>query len=142
MSKRLQDPGWILVAGLALAALGFALEPRRAPQDDTSPGTQPQQPLPTVPSFATSDSNGRMIAVTGIDITGSSVLYVIDTIDKRLSVYQATGGSKSTSSVRWVGARNIALDFEVDGWNDESQVSFKELRDELGRAGLIETGDR
>ena len=78
-----------------------------------------------------------MIAVTGIDVTGSSVLYVIDTIDRRLSVYQADGGGRSTSGIKWVGARNIDLDFAVDGWNDKSEVKYKELRKQLESADLL-----
>ena len=110
-----------------LAALGWAFEPTQ--DDDGSPAQ-----LLTTPSFATADSNHRMIAVTGIDVTGSSVLYVIDTIDKQLSVYQADGGGRSTSGVRWVGARNIGLDLAVDGYNDKSEASYKELRDEFDRS--------
>lgn len=122
-------PAWILVAGVALAALGWAVEP----QDGDPDPTVPFQP----PAFATADSNDRMIAVTGIDVTGSSVLYVIDTLEKRLSVYQADGGGKSTAGIRWVGARNIGLDFAVDGWNDRSDVSYKELREELEARDIL-----
>ncbi len=118
-ATRMNGLVWILAAVLAVTALGWAVEPR---QDE-------ERPFVPTPSFATADSNHRMIAVTGIDVTGTSVLYVIDTVEKRLSVYQADGGSKSTSGIRWVGARNIGLDFEVDGWNDRSEVSYKELRD-------------
>ncbi len=118
---------WIFAAGMGLAAFGFAVEPA---QDQI-------QPTLTTPSFATSDSNDRMIAVTGIDVTGTSVLYVIDTIERRLSVYQADGGGKSTAGVQWVGARNIDLDFAVDGWNDKSEVTFKELRKQLDARGVL-----
>ena len=118
-SSRTEGLVWILGAALLLSVL----VPRGEPRQD-------QEPVPVLnpPAYATSDSNGRMIAVTGIDVTGTSVLYVIDTVDKRLSIYQADGGGKSTAGVRWVGARNIGYDFEVDGWNDRSEVSYKELR--------------
>ncbi len=111
------------MAGLALCLVGL-LSPLRPAQSQTDP-------LPTLPSFATSDSNGSMIAVTGVDLTGSSILYVIDTDNRQLSVYQATGGSRATANVRWVGARRIDLDLQVDGWNDKSELGFKELRDEF-----------
>lgn len=117
-SHRTEGLVWILGAVLLLSVLVPTVEPQ---QDPPTPTFQP-------PAYATSDSNGRMIAVTGIDVTGTSVLYVIDTIDKRLSIYQADGGGKSTAGVRWIGARNIGYDFEVDGWNDRSEVSYKELR--------------
>jgi hypothetical protein len=126
--RRARDlPAWILAAGFALAAVGYAVEPR---QESDVPQIQ-------TPSFATSDSNGRMIAVTGIDVTGTSILYVIDTVERRLSVYQADGGGKGTARVQWVGARNIDLDFAVDGWNDKSEVSYKELRERLEARGLL-----
>lgn len=125
MRKRIDSPGWILVAGLGLAAFGAILEPvSGSPQEEDGS-------FPASNSFASSDSNHRMIAVAGPDMTGGNVLYVIDTIEKRLSVYAATGGSKSMASVTWVGARNIGLDFAVDGWNDKSQHSFKDLQDRL-----------
>ncbi len=117
----MEGPAWFLSAGVLLAAAGWAVESR---QDAGIP-------VPGPTAFGTADSNDRMIAVTGVDVTGSSVLYVVDTLEKRLSVYQADGGGRSTSGIRWVGARNIGLDFAVDGWNDHSEVSYKDLRDKL-----------
>lgn len=113
--------GTTLLAGIALCVVGLF-------QSQTDP-------VATSPSFATADSNGSMIAVTGVDITGSSILYVIDTENRQLSVYQATGGSSATSNVRWVGARRIDLDLQVDGWNDKSELGFKELREEFEKNG-------
>lgn len=122
MTRRMDAPAWVLSAGLMLAAAAWAVEPR---QEVTSAS------VPALPAFGTADSNDRMIAVTGVDVTGSSVLYIVDTLEKRLSVYQADGGSRSTAGIRWVGARNIGLDFAVDGWNDHSEVSYKDLRAQL-----------
>ena len=125
------SPGWVLVLGVALAALGALAETGSAARQDP-----PTQTLAT-PSYATADSNDRMIAVTGIDVTGSSVLYVIDTVERRLSVYQADGGGRSTAGIKWIGARNIDLDFAVDGWNDRSDVPYKELRERLESADVL-----
>ena len=75
----------------------------------------------------TADSNGSMIAVTGTDITGSSILYLVDTENKQLAIYQANGGSSSTQGVRLVGARRISLDLELDGFNDRTQSNGKDL---------------
>ena len=122
-------PGGILVVGLALLALGVATESRFQQQP---PITPPPQLLST-PSYATSDSNGTMIAVTGIDVTGSSILYLIDTERRNLAVYQAQGGTSSTQSVRLIGARNIDLDLLLDGYNDNSEYSYKELQKEFDR---------
>jgi hypothetical protein len=121
----------VLVLGVALAALGALAGTGSAARQDED------APLIQTPSYATADSNDRMIAVTGIDVTGTSVLYVIDTIERRLSVYQADGGGRSTAGIRWIGARNIDLDFAVDGWNDRSDVKYKELRERLDSIDLL-----
>lgn len=117
----------VLIAGALLAALGFALG-----QDGGLPGGQ------TVafqsPGGATADSNGSMIAVTGTDMTGAMVLYVIDTQSKHLAVYQASAGAKSSQGIRLVAARRIGLDLELDGYNDKSEHSYKALRDMFGPA--------
>lgn len=127
MNRR--DPFWMLLAGLGLAALGFVLE-----TPGQGGGTTTQAPPVLPPSgYGTSDSNGRMIAVTGVDLTGASILYLIDTETRHLSVYQASGGTESTSRLRWVGARNIDLDLKVDGYNDKSEYSFKALEDQFQR---------
>jgi len=47
-------------------------------------------------------------------------------------VYQATGGTHSTMNVKWVGARNIDLDLQVDGWNDKSELSYQQLEKQFG----------
>ncbi len=68
-----------------------------------------------------------MIAVTGIDLTGSSILYLIDTERRQLAVYQASGGTDSMQGVKLVGARKIDLDLQLEGFNDKSQYSYEEL---------------
>src|SRR5262245_37553305 len=125
--------GWILVAGLALAAIGLARGPQGAPN---SPPTAADLP-PNLPALGNADSNNRMIAVTGMDITGASILYLVDTVDYRLAVYQASGGSESTQGVKLVGARRIDLDLQLDGLNDKSQYSYKKLREEFQKKGLL-----
>jgi len=116
--------GWILLAGFALASLGLVAESK---QEVPPPGQDRTQVLPLSPVSATADSNDQMIAVTGVDVTGGSLLYLIDTQNRHLSVYQATGGTKSTMKIEWVGGRNIDLDLRVDGFNDKSQFSYKDL---------------
>ncbi|MBM3977825.1 MAG: hypothetical protein FJ299_12650 [Planctomycetes bacterium] len=120
---------WLLLAGLGLTAVGLALEPQNPP---TNPPPTAQA-VPLVNGYGTADSNGSMIAVTGMDFTGASLLYLVDTQTKHLSVYQATGGSEATSRIRWIGARNIELDLAVDGYNDKSEFSFKALEEKFKR---------
>jgi hypothetical protein len=131
---RIESSGWLLVAALGLCALGMA----RPPQ--SPPPTPPQQPKPIVmpvTAAATADSNNRMIAVTGTDITGASILYLVDTVNNRLAVYQAQGGAEGSRGVNFIGARRIDLDLQLDGWNDRSEWTYKKLKDEFSKNGLL-----
>lgn len=120
---------WILVFALALISFGLATEsaPAQRQGDPGQNGQTGARTLAPVAAYGTADSNDRMIAVTGVDVTGGSILYVIDTERRSLSVYQATGGTSSTMNVKFVGARNIDLDLQVDGYNDKSEYTYKEL---------------
>ena len=134
---RTSEPPIAWMAGLGLVAVGL-LSPGLsaagpAPQDPPITGSQITQSLPIrPPAYATGDSNGRMIAVTGVDITGSSVLYLIDTESQQLACYQATGGGNATNGVKLIGARKIDLDLQLIGFNDESEVSYEELERSFG----------
>lgn len=91
--------------------------------------TTPQVPIrQTMPAISNADSNGTMIAVTGIDLTGSSILYLVDTERRQLAVYQASGGTDSMQGIKLVGARKIDLDLQLEGFNDKSEYSFEELQ--------------
>jgi hypothetical protein len=120
----------LLLAGSALLAVGLAL-PGAAVQGTGNQGdNQTQNPDPRTAPFAAlgnADSNGSMIAVTGIDLTGSSILYLVDTESKQLAIYQATGGTESMQGVKLVGARRIDLDLQLEGYNDRSQYPYEEL---------------
>ena len=129
----------MLFAGLALAfaALAAPAVPRAAsaappyaPAVQTPPNQDPvdeAKRFRSLPGYGTADSNGSMIAVTGIDLTGSSILYLVDTESKQLAVYQASGGTDSTQSIKLVGARRIDLDLQLYGFNDKSEFSFEDL---------------
>ena len=123
---------WILVAGLALAAAAFAYEPQ----------TQQVRPVFATSVGGTADSNNRMIAVTGVDVTGQSILYLVDTVSNHLAVYQANGGAPSTQGIKFVGSRNISLDLELDGFNDKTEsngrpMTFKDLERVFEKNELI-----
>ena len=129
-AKRIANgSGWFLLVGFALCALGLANQP----QDEPPPvgGVGGTTVLATSPGWGTTDSNDRMIAVTGIDVTGSSVLFVIDTIERQLAVYQANGGSESTMGVKFVAGRNIDLDLQVYGYNDKSRYSYRDMLEQF-----------
>jgi len=130
-----------LGAGVLLGALSVTLVAAATARPSAKQGTggtgddggqifrQPSVPnFPAIPAFGTSDSNGQMIAVTGIDVTGSSILYLIDTKGRHLAVYQANGGTESTQGLRLVGARRIDLDLELEGYFDKSEYRYRDLQ--------------
>jgi hypothetical protein len=130
---RISGASALLITGVVLAAVGLA----RSPQGGNNPNDPDEtvvQPMPTISGGATADSNNRMIAVTGVDVTGASILFLVDTQKMRLAVYQAAGAG-SNQGVRFVGARRIELDMELDGFNDKSEYSFKKLKEEFTKQG-------
>lgn len=143
--KALQGQAVLLLAGVVLALVGLSAPPTAAPAAQTSQGVLTQGDLDRIAQrllqtraptgLATADSNHSMIAVTGIDLTGSSVLYLVDTEKKQLAVYQANGGGDSSQSLRLVGARRIDLDLQIEGLNDKSQYSYEELQKRFSTLG-------
>jgi hypothetical protein len=131
--RRPGGPTGLFLVGLGLVGLGSIS--RSGPQDT-------QVPLP-IPAGGTADSNGRMIAVTGVDVTGQSVLYLIDSVDRQLAVYQANGGSSGTMGLRLIGARKIDLDLQLEGFNDKTEdggrpLKRADLEKMFEKQGLIE----
>ena len=126
-------PAWAGLAGLALAGLGLLSQSPAAggPAAGWPAQTTPPQTTTFVqpPAFGDSDANRDLIAVTGPDQTGSGVLYVIDTKRRQLACYQASGGSGTQAGIRFLGARRIDLDLQVEGYNDHSKHSFRELEE-------------
>jgi hypothetical protein len=131
MSERQLSRDHLALFGAAALLLGIGLllqSPAGATQNTSTNPANPLAALPRgLPAIATSDSNGTMIAVTGIDLTGQSVLYLVDTVQKQLAIYQATSGGEATQGVRLIGARKIDLDLQLEGYNDRSQYSYEEL---------------
>ncbi|MEM9801690.1 MAG: hypothetical protein AAGA20_15295 [Planctomycetota bacterium] len=125
-ADRRQRVAWFfggVVAALAgLALLGPALAAPMAQQQESGP-----RPIPMGASGMSADSNNRMIAVTGVDITGQSVLYLVDTENYQLAVYQASGGAGATQNIKLVGARRIDLDMQLDGFNDKTELDGQPL---------------
>jgi len=121
--------------GLAVLLTG-GLAPAEANQDTVA------QPVAPPSAFATADSNDRMIAVTGVDITGSSVLYLIDTEAMHMACYQATGGARSTQNLKLIGARRIDLDLQLVAFKDESEYTYEELERQFRDIPVDDDDDR
>lgn len=147
-SSRTTGQLWLLALGAVLAAVGYSFG---AAQENDTPVQGSPNVTQTVPfsigGGGTADSNGRMIAVTGMDLTGQAVLYVIDTESFQLAVYQASGGGKSTQGIKLVGARRIDLDLQLAGFNDKTEsegrpLPYKALEDAFKEQGLLTGEDR
>jgi hypothetical protein len=123
---------WIFVALVLLTSIAYAYRPQGGSGTAT-----PQSAFQTSGAYGTADSNDRMIAVTGVDLTGSSILYVIDTQARQLAVYQANGGGSATQNVKLVGARRIDLDLQLYGYKDESEHSYEALEKKFVDSGLL-----
>jgi hypothetical protein len=112
-----------------MIGVGMIAAPSPGFQDTTVPQGQVLQ----VPYGATSDSNSQMIAVTGVDRTGASVLYLVDTQAKQLAVYQASGGTSSSTGLKLIGARRLDLDLQLFGYNDKSEHSYRDLEKQFSQ---------
>lgn len=126
--------GAAFVLGLAVAPEGATAEAQgrgvRPPPKDDGKDAGPTVSTPLVygaDSGSSAAANG-FIAVTGSYAVGTSVLYVLDTNNKQLAVYEARGGSPGSRKLFLVGARRIDLDLQLYGYNDESQFDYDSLR--------------
>jgi hypothetical protein len=124
---------WGALAGVLLAGASSAFEPV---QDGPPPGTTTVQM--TTPTLSNSDANRRMIAVSAIDVTGNNILYVIDTVNPHIAVYQANGGTSGTQGITLVAARDISLDLQLEGLNDKSEFKYEDLYRTFVENGLLE----
>ena len=86
-------------------------------------------------------SNNGFMAVTGSYGIGTSVLYLFDTNNKQLLVYEARGGSQSMRRLTLVGARRIDLDLQLIDYNDESEYTRRDLA-RMFRAGEAKEPER
>ncbi len=66
------------------------------------------------------DANRDLIAVTGSYGSGASVLYLVDTRTRHLTVYKTDNGRK----LEFVAARNFDYDLKLDTYNDGSEAGF------------------
>jgi len=120
------DPEWMNAQGRG------AINPPPAQPRPTG-GTEPVEPgQPTVvyseESGSGASGNG-FVAVTGSYGVGTSVLYLIDTNNRQLAVYEARGGSTEQRRVVLVGARRIDLDLQLESYNDRSEYQYDRLKE-------------
>src|SRR5262249_46294772 len=75
-----------------------------------------------------SSAGNGFLAVTGSYGVGTSVLYLVDTVNRQLAVYEARGGSAEQRRIVFVGARKIDLDLQIEAYNDRSEYEHPRLR--------------
>lgn len=105
-------------------------------------------PLPTNPEAAPpppvvyNEDNGAaavssngFLAVTGSYGVGTSVLYLVDTVNRQLAVYEARGGGMDQRRIVLVGARRIDLDLQLRSYNDRSEYEYDRLERLFQRGG-------
>jgi len=92
--------------------------------------------LPKTALAQSSDGGRRYVAVTGPYMAGVSLLYVVDQETQHLAVYEARGGAANSHRIQFVGARNIELDMQLDGYNDESDMTHQDLEKEFQKSGI------
>lgn len=58
---------------------------------------------------------------------GGVLVAVFNTETEVLTTYEAEGGTRATRGLTFVGARKVARDIFVTGYNDKSEYSYQEL---------------
>ena len=107
--------------------------PPSIPADEQA-GAGSQPIVYTEESSAAVSANG-FLAVTGSYGIGTSVLYLIDTENRQLAVYEARGGSAEQRRIVMVGARRIDLDLQLPGYNDRSEYEYSDLQKLFDKRG-------
>lgn len=107
----------------------------------TPPDARPPEVVYSEESGSAASSNG-FVAVTGSYGVGTSVLYLVDTINRQLAVYEARGGSTEQRRIVLVGARKIDLDLQLQGYNDRSEYEYKDLKNLFEKRGGTDTSVR
>lgn len=107
--------------------------PSTAP-DPGAPGAAPE-PIVVPDDGGHSASANGFVAVTGSYGLGTSVLYLVDTVNRQLAVYEARGGSMEQRRIVLVGARRLDLDLQLRGYNDRSEYDYDALEKQFQKRG-------
>jgi len=108
------------------------------PPEPIKPGTGgpgETQVVYTESGGGSSASANGFVAVTGSYGVGTSVLYVLDTENRQLAVYEARGGSTAQRRLVLVGARKIDLDLKIESYNDRSEFDYPRLKKLFDKRG-------
>lgn len=112
--------------------------PVNPPPASPEPAPAPAAPVVYAEEAGQSASANGFLAVTGSYGVGTSVVYLFDTVNRQLAVYEARGGSAEQRRVALVGARKIDLDLQLEGYNDRSEYEYRKLKEVFERRGAKE----
>jgi hypothetical protein len=98
-----------------------------APKNPLDAQTDPRGAVPPS-SSNTSDSNNVAIALSASIAGGQSAVWYFDTARQRVLVYQYLPGSKG--GLKLLAARHIDFDLKLEGYNDVSDRTRMELKDD------------
>lgn len=101
----------------------------------TAPPASEEKPLQYSEEGGQAASANGFVAVTGSYGIGTSVLYLIDTVNRQLAVYEARGGGMDQRRVVLVGARRIDLDLQLRSYNDRSEYEYDKLEELFQKRG-------
>jgi hypothetical protein len=148
MSRSLERLAMVAIAGAAFVLGAFLprsyLDAQGRGPSIPPPPNRPEPPPSTAGKpepVVYAEENGQacaangFLAVTGSYGVGTSVLYLVDTVSRQLSVYEARGGSQEQRRIVLVGARKIDLDLQLEGYNDRSEYDYRQLRRLFERRG-------
>ncbi|MCA8950472.1 MAG: hypothetical protein KDE27_13285 [Planctomycetes bacterium] len=124
-------------AALAAQGRGPVNPPAPKSEPTTNAGSSSPEIVYTEGGGGSGSANG-FVAVTGSYGVGTSVLYVLDTQNRQLAVYEARGGSTEQRRLVLVGARKIDLDLQIESYNDRSEFDYPRLKDLFEKRGKKE----
>lgn len=105
------------------------VNPPVAPPESGIPDPAANQQIYNIEDNGHAASANGFVAVTGSYGIGTSVMYLIDTVNRQLAVYEARGGSSEQRRVVLVGARRLDLDLQLRGYNDRSEYEYSQLEE-------------
>jgi hypothetical protein len=134
-------------AGLLVGRAGDDVLPAAQAQDAPSGGLIPQQPgapatgvtigqdplaplrsrtTTSSPTASDSNSNNRFVAVTSPIGSGESVLFLVDSEKEQIAIYKFN----RNKGLVFLAARKIDYDLMIDGYQDMSEFTRSELKQE------------
>ena len=134
----------LFTAGLLVGRAGDDIVPSAHAQDAPPSGVNPkgagpgitigQDPLAplksrvttTGPTASDSNSNNRFVAVTTPIGSGESVLFLVDSKNDQIALYQFD----RNKGLKFMAARKIDYDLMIDGYQDMSEFTRLELKKE------------